>query len=340
MLVVVRYGHGIGLNDLKLAYAADAWLGFADGTVQHDVQVLHNPAILHVCYDLLCKKHIVQSVVERDLDALTALLDNEGQQVSTHFEIFEFTWHVPMRDDHLVLPQVCATVRSWMDDAGWPRRSPKKLPGLARTNSDDAEKRDPPLKDMGTCLLNVYGKGSRYKKLAKNALLATADVKITNMSGTPLALKGAILLDMGDSAVLDECQALLKKQDLESISSFQLTRAHHYGVYRSGTLVTYLCLLIGKLGPVGSVAVSIEWLASIDKQHSASRLVAEVKKILSRRRQKCALFTQSSKKPPAVAFWDARVGKSQWAAVFVVAFYKYDARCTIYEDSCDRGGWA
>ena len=226
-----------------------------------------------------------------------------------------------------------------MDEAGWPRRSLKKLPGVARTNSDDAAQRDPPLKDMGTCLLNAFGNGSRYKKISKNALLLTADVKITNMSGTPLALKGAILLDMTDSTVLDECQALLKKQDLETISEFQLTYAHHYGVYRSSTLVTYFCLLIGKLGPVGSVAVSIEWLASIDKEHSASRLVAEVKKILSRRRQKCALFTQSSKKPSTVAFWDARVGKSQWAAVFVVAFYKYDARCAIYEDSCDRGGW-
>ena len=207
-----------------------------------------------------------------------------------------------------------------MDEAGWPRRSPKKLPGLVRSNSDDVNQRDPPLKDMGTCLLNAYGKGQRYQKLANTALLATADIKITSLSGTPLALKGAILLDMTDSTVLDECQTLLKKQDLESISSFQITHAHHYGVYRSGTLVTYFCLLIGKLGPVGSVAVSIEWLASIDKEHSASRLVAEVKKILSRRRQKCALFTQSSKK--AQAFWDARVGKSQWAAVFVTAFYQ------------------
>ena len=91
MLVIVRYGHGIGLSELKLAYATETDITFADGTVQHDVQVLHNPAILHVCYALLCKKHIVQSVVERDLDALTSLLDDEGQQVSTHFEILKFT---------------------------------------------------------------------------------------------------------------------------------------------------------------------------------------------------------------------------------------------------------
>ena len=227
-----------------------------------------------------------------------------------------------------------------MDEAGWPRRSPKKLPGLVRSNSDDVGQRDPPLKDMGTCLLNAYGKGPRFKKLANNALLAKADVKITSLSGTPLALKGGTtLLDMTDAAVLAECQELLRKRDLETISAFQLARAHHYGVYRNGTLVTYLCLLIGKLGPVGSIAVSIEWLASIDKEHSASRIVAEIKKLLSRRKQKCALFTQSSKKAPAVAFWDARIGKSQWAAVFVVAFYQYDARCVIYEDSCDRGGW-
>ena len=236
-------------------------------------------------------------------------------------------------------PQVCATVRAWMDEAGWPRRSPKKLPGLVRSNSDEVGQRDPPLKDMGTCLLNAYGKGPRFKKLANNALIAIADVKITSLSGTPLPLKGATLLDMTDAAVLAECQALLRKRDLETISAFQLARAHHYGVYRNGTLVTYLCLLIGKLGPVGSIAVSIEWLASIDKEHSASRIVAEIKKLLSRRKQKCALFTQSSKKAPAVAFWDARIGNSQWAAVFVVAFYQYDARCVIYEDSCDRGGW-
>ena len=92
MLVVVRYGHGIGLNDLKLAYATETDTTFTDGTVQHNV--LQHPAILHVCYALLCKKHIIQSVVERDLDALTLLLDDEGQQVSTHFEILKFTWHV------------------------------------------------------------------------------------------------------------------------------------------------------------------------------------------------------------------------------------------------------
>lgn len=94
MLLVVRYGHGIGLNELKLAYATtetETDITFADGTVQRDVQVLHNPAILYVCYALLCKKHIVQSVVERDLDALTLLLDDQGQQVSTHFEILKFT---------------------------------------------------------------------------------------------------------------------------------------------------------------------------------------------------------------------------------------------------------
>ena len=89
-----------------------------------------------------------------------------------------------------------------MDEEGWPRRSPKKLPGLVRSNSDDVGQRDPPLKDMGTCLLNAYGKGPRFKKLANNALLAKADVKITSLSGTPLALKGATLLDMTDAAGL------------------------------------------------------------------------------------------------------------------------------------------
>jgi hypothetical protein len=338
MLAIVRYGHGIGLQELKLAYATETETTFADGTVQRDVPLLHNPAIWHVSYALLCKKHIVQSVVERDLDPLTSFLDDEGQQVPTHFEILK-TRHVHIRAFGVLLPQVCAAVRAWMDDAGWPRRSPKKLPGLVRSNSDNVEQRDPPLKDMATCLLKAHGNGPRFKKLANNALLAKADVKITSLSGTPLALKGATLLDMTDAAVLAECQALLHNRDLETITAFQLERAHHYGIYRNGTLVTYLCLLIGKLGPVGSIAVSIEWLASIDKEHTASRVVAEIKKLLSRRKQKCALFTQSSKKTPTVAFWDARIGKSQWATVFVVAFYQYDARCVIYEDSCERGGW-
>jgi len=93
MLLVVRYGYGIGLNDLKLAYATETDTTFADGTV-HDVQMLHNPAVWHVCYALLCKKHIVQSVVERDLDALTALLDDEGQQARTHAPAFEILKHV------------------------------------------------------------------------------------------------------------------------------------------------------------------------------------------------------------------------------------------------------
>ena len=85
MLAIVRYGHGIGLKELKLAYATETETTFADGTVQRDVPLLHNPSIWHVSYDLLQMKHIVQSVVERDLDALASFLDGEGQQVPTHF---------------------------------------------------------------------------------------------------------------------------------------------------------------------------------------------------------------------------------------------------------------
>lgn len=81
MLAILRYGHGIGLNELKLVYATETETRFADGTVQRDLQLLHNPAIWHVSYDLLYKKHIVQSVVERDLDALASFLDDTGQQV-------------------------------------------------------------------------------------------------------------------------------------------------------------------------------------------------------------------------------------------------------------------
>lgn len=81
MLVIVRYGHGIGLNQLKLAYATNIEMTFADGTVTHNVQLLHNPSVWHVSYALLNKKHIVQSVVERDLDALASFLDDKAKQV-------------------------------------------------------------------------------------------------------------------------------------------------------------------------------------------------------------------------------------------------------------------
>lgn len=81
MLAIVRYGHGIGLNELKLVYATDTDTTFADGTVQRDIPLVHNPAIWHVSYALLNKKHIVQRVVERDLDALTFFLDDKAKQV-------------------------------------------------------------------------------------------------------------------------------------------------------------------------------------------------------------------------------------------------------------------
>ena len=42
-------------------------------------------------------------------------------------------------------------------------------------------------------------------------------------------------------------------------------------------LVTCQPLSSARLGPVGSIAVSIEWAASIDKEHGASRIVAEIK---------------------------------------------------------------
>ena len=86
-LLIVRYGHGIGLDELRLAHATEygdptvVQATFADG---HVVIINHveNPAIWHVSYALLCKKHIVQSVVERDLDALTAVLADGGKQAS------------------------------------------------------------------------------------------------------------------------------------------------------------------------------------------------------------------------------------------------------------------
>ena len=87
MLAIVRYGHGIGLKELKLVYATDTETTFADGTVQRDVPLLHIPAIWQVSHVLLNKKHIVQSVVERDLDALASFLDDKGQQVPTHSEL-------------------------------------------------------------------------------------------------------------------------------------------------------------------------------------------------------------------------------------------------------------
>ena len=83
MLAIVRYGYGIGLNELKLVYATETETIFADGTVLRDVPLLHSPAVWQVSYALLNKKHIVQSVVERDLDALTAVpvLDDEAKKV-------------------------------------------------------------------------------------------------------------------------------------------------------------------------------------------------------------------------------------------------------------------
>jgi hypothetical protein len=57
------------------------------------------------CHCCTIKKHIVQSVVERDLDPLTSFLDDEGQQVPTHFEILK-TRHVHIRKKTLELSQL------------------------------------------------------------------------------------------------------------------------------------------------------------------------------------------------------------------------------------------
>ena len=136
-----------------------------------------------------------------------------------------------------------------------------------------------------------------------------------------------------------ECDAFLQSQKLETIKPLQYEHGHHYAYFDpDGRMVTYMCLLVGLLNnQPGSIAMSVEWIASVDTGHSATQAVECLKKTLAVRKVKCALFTQVARTKEATKFWNGRLPAPRAASILVAAFAMYDENYIIYSDVVDKG---
>ena len=85
----------------------------------------------------------------------------------------------------------------------------------------------------------------------------------------------------------------------------------------------------------GSVAISIDIAASIDKTHAMTLAIDSLKKMMRKRRRLCVLFTQCAKTNVAREFWSGKLSKSKKASVMVCLFAHFDKRYQIFIDSED-----
>lgn len=85
----------------------------------------------------------------------------------------------------------------------------------------------------------------------------------------------------------------------------------------------------------GSVAVSIDILVSICKDHTSSKAISSIIKTLRRRRNPCVVFTQAAKTKSATAFWEGKLTSSKRASVMVALANVFDNEYAIYEDAKD-----
>ena len=179
---------------------------------------------------------------------------------------------------------------------------------------------------------------ARRRPLIKKIAHPAATIKLTKFTKKPLELGWpAKLLDMSDSTVRSEASELLVVCKLGMrISDFVVEKGHHYGVYKAGKLVTYLCITMCAINQSRvQVAVDITTIVSTDRDHSASLLIKLLKRRLSERKQRCYILTQAAKSKKAVTFWGGQLQKPKLASQLVMLFHLFDHRYTIYDDVID-----
>lgn len=180
------------------------------------------------------------------------------------------------------------------------------------------------------------GQSSRMKKLMSKAFtkLPCDAIRVTGFSRTSLHIAGATLLDVTNDTMFDTVNSMLNAEKLQYMTDFQRKNGFHYGIYAEGQLVTVMTILVGKINDTpGKIAVSVEWLVSIDTNHSACWLVDSLKSVVVNRRFASVVFTQCAKTSVAKAFWQGRMTQSTWANIYVGLFNSFDEEYLIYEDA-------
>ena len=145
-------------------------------------------------------------------------------------------------------------------------------------------------------------KHHRVPRLAafKNAIGALAHL-LPNFQVTAIVKKQPVLSGLSslvmDDATSAEVTSLLVRGNLRPPSDYQLECGHHYGVYISGELCAYMCVLHAVLANnPRSRAASIELLCTRPGYHLGSRMVQALRLDIEGRARhaRCIIFTQAA----------------------------------------------
>tara|TARA_Y100000748_G_scaffold245221_1_gene209570 strand:- start:29 stop:727 length:699 start_codon:yes stop_codon:yes gene_type:complete len=207
----------------------------------------------------------------------------------------------------------------------------------ARPKRDDAPPPSPQQSESALdAFIEQYKRTAGQKKAVVRALLAlpSKDYRVTGFMTKMMGKVSGVVLNAYDESKLTEMNKLLGKKNLGPITDFQIRNSVHYGKYVDGMLVTLMTTTTAKLGSPFRIAVSVDWIVSIDGDHSAFTMIEQLKREVARRRQMSYLFTQCSNARSAKKFWEGRFSShSQWADMFVGLFNIYDSDYKIYEDA-------
>ena len=152
---------------------------------------------------------------------------------------------------------------------------------------------------------------------------------------TPIAVEGVVPLQI-DARTIKKITTLCLKTKIKPPSKFMRDKCHHYGLFVSGSLISYLCLSSYNLNKMpGSACVNIELAASLDKNHSMSRAISSISKTLRRRKNKCVLFTQVADTKIALKFWKGKLTQTKRASAMNGLLANFDQNHDIYADTTD-----
>ena len=155
-------------------------------------------------------------------------------------------------------------------------------------------------------------------------------------SKTRLPVDGMEEVNLLDPKTMRQVSALCKVKQLKPPTGFVKSHSYHYGKYDHKKLVSILSLSVMKMNNIpGSIAVCIDIAASTDKNHSMTRAIKSIQRLLRKRRNPCVMFAQVAQTDIARTFWAGKLTKTRRASVLVALLSSFDSRYKIYSDAED-----
>lgn len=193
----------------------------------------------------------------------------------------------------------------------------------------------------------VYGHGIRTREKAIKHILQTLPIHMIApyrphaVMRTPFSIDG--MTNISFTEMRGEIDAFCETQKLAPPSQHAAfataPQSHHY-IKRDeqGKIITYLALSGCILNDtVGSVAVSVDTIASVDEYHSASVAFASLKRSVRKNMRHSIIFAQVAKTPVARKFWRGKLTYTTQAVVAMAMFACFFPDYCIFEDVEDMG---